>query len=712
VLLQELPLELLPPRAACLSAEVMLICMPAGSDLDLIRYGAAPPYGTVDVILGGAPHRIAALRRDSRTDPPWLELPFDAGSGSEPQIFSEDVLELAEELDEASQRRLLAFLLGFCRKAFSLAHERQFAAMCLRLAQLCVPHEGIAQPVATVTPAWMVLTGVQVPSDATLFILGPTSIRQSVTPRLDGHPFLQLVERVAPGDVLLALSERALFWTVRDASASLRDVVRVFAPSHALRIACLRALAKICPATVSILREGMLLTPATAQRHEDPARPIGAALEAAIPDGTGQLFLRFWLRDPEALIAGAELCTPLGNIDLDLASFHRVRRADVAGQFARAAFLDADTRTGFVARVPDPSNGLCLQPTLALRLHSGARITATPPMRHLPPAAARSAVLASVPMEEVTPAMLDDCLGPVAAGLHREVLARRGKPDVVQIGKPISRPAISIVVPLYRNLGFLRFQLATLADDPDCRRAELIFVLDSPEQRAETEHLLRGLHAMHALPITLVILPENLGYAAANNAGAALARGRLLLLLNSDVVPTQPGWLVNLRTELERPGIGGVGPKLLFDDESIQHAGLYFEQDLDGIWFNAHYHKGMPRLWPAAQRRRFVPGVTGAALMTSRALFEQVGGICEDYIVGDYEDSDFCLRLHAAGAAVRYVPQVELYHFERRSIALHTGYTGTLASQYNRRLHHRRWDARIADLMTKGPGRRATRSAT
>ena len=263
-------------------------------------------------------------------------------------------------------------------------------------------------------------------------------------------------------------------------------------------------------------------------------------------------------------------------------------------------------------------------------------------------------------MEEVTPRLLDDCLGPAAASLHRQLLAGRGKPEIVQIGRPVSQPAISIIVPLYRNLGFLRFQLAALAEDRDCRGAELLFVLDSPDQRNEAEHLLRGLYAVHAVPITLVVMPENLGYAAANNAGAALARGLLLMLLNSDVVPSRPGWLAHLRAELERPNIGAVGPKLLFDDEAIQHAGLYFEQDLDGIWFNAHYHKGMPRLWPAAQRRRFVPGVTGAALMTTRALFERVGGICEDYIVGDYEDSDFCLRLHAAGAAIRYVPRVEL----------------------------------------------------
>ena len=685
--------------------------MPVGKGFDLARSGAEPPYGTVDVTIGGVAHRIAALRRRARIDLPRLGVTSEDENGLEPPIFSENVLELAAELDEVSRRRLLAFLLGFCRKAFALADDGQFAASCLRVAQLCVLQEGTAQPIATVTPAWMVLSGVHLPSDSTIFILGRTAVRQSATPRLIGYSSLQLIEPVSPGDVLLALSEGPpLLWTVCHASAGLRDVVGTFDPTHALRVACLQALSKACPGTVSVLRES-LLVPVSPQRHEDPARPVGVALEAAIPDGEGQVFLRFWLRDPKELVASAELWTPLGNVELDLASFHRVHRTDVAGQFTKAAFLDPNTQIGFVARVPDPSNGLCLQPTLALRLHSGARVTATPPLRHLAPASARTAVLASVPMGEVTPAMLDECLGPTAAGLHRQLLARRGQPDIVQIGTPVNRPAISIIVPLYRNLAFLRFQFAALADDPDCRRAELIFVLDSPDQRVEAEHFLRGLHAMHAVPITLVIMSENLGYAAANNAGAQRARGRYLLLLNSDVVPSRPGWLSRLRLEVERPGIGAVGPKLLFDDESIQHAGLYFERDLEGIWFNAHYHKGMPRLWPAAQRRRYVPGVTGAALMTTRVLFEQVGGVCEDYIIGDYEDSDFCLRLRSAGAGIRYVPEVELYHFERRSIALHAGYTGTLASQYNRRLHHRRWDARIGELMETGPGRRAVRGA-
>jgi GT2 family glycosyltransferase len=306
-----------------------------------------------------------------------------------------------------------------------------------------------------------------------------------------------------------------------------------------------------------------------------------------------------------------------------------------------------------------------------------------------------------VPPEEVTPELMDRCIGPAAARLHAQTRAARGSAGVVHIGVPVRRPAVSVIIPLYRNLGFLRFQLAAFAADPALRGAELIYVLDSPEQDAEAEHLLRGLHVLHDLPLSLVVMPGNHGYAAANNAAAHHARAPLLLLLNSDVVPARPGWLAPMRAAVAVAGVAASGPKLLFDDGSIQHAGLYFTRGGDGTWFNAHYHKGMPGRWPAAQRARRVPGVTGAALLVRRAAFEQAGGVCEDYIIGDYEDSDLCLRLRAAGNHIAYVPQAELFHFERRSIRLNAGYTRTLAAQYNRRLHHVRWDGAIAGLMAR-----------
>ena len=63
-----------------------------------------------------------------------------------------------------------------------------------------------------------------------------------------------------------------------------------------------------------------------------------------------------------------------------------------------------------------------------------------------------------------------------------------------------------------------------------------------------------------------------------------------------------------------------------------------------------------------------MPGVTGAALLVRRAAFLAVGGFSTDYIIGDFEDSDLCLALRAAGHEIGYEPAAELFHFERQSI--------------------------------------------
>ena len=717
MLLRDLTHDILPPRVALLSGDVMLMAVPHGAGgAAAAPPGVAPPYGTVAVHGAAGPFRIAAMR-----------LPADARGGEllgigatqeSPEFIAAtpgaDALDLAEELDPASCRRLLGFLLGFCRTAFGLAADAEFADACIRLARLCARNAGLAEPLAHATPAWTVLGGVQAPRDAALYVLGADRVRHSVAPAMGGNPEanpsgFQLIEPVRGGDLLLALCDQPLLWTVGRVAMGLPDLLRGGArgPAAGLRTACLRAFAPAGGVAAALLREAQMLAPAAPRRHDDPARPLGAALELALPDGAGGLFLRGWLRDPMQLVSGAELRTPAGAAPVGMNLLHRFRRPDVASHYAKAAFPVPEQLAGFVAYVADPAGGTCPQPTLALRLRSGNTVEVTAPLRQMPPAAARDAVLSCVPPDAVTPGMLDACLAPAAAGLHRQAMAVRGAVDAVQIGAKLRQPTVSILVPLYRNLDFLRFQVAALAADPECRRAELIYVLDSPEQRAELEFLLRGLHSLHALSFTMAVMPGNRGFAAASNAAAALARAPLLLLLNSDVVPARPGWLAAMRAAVAVSGIGAAGPKLLFDDGSIQHAGLFFERDADGMWYNAHYHKGMPRHWPAAQRRRRVPGVTGAALLVRRPLFEAAGGLSEDYIIGDFEDSDLCLRLQAAGAGIAYVPEAELYHFERRSIQLHKGYSETLASLYNRRLHHRRWDHAIAALMA----RRAHRAA-
>lgn len=710
------------PRGVILAPGVALITVSGqgrdGAGVGITFRGQAlpAPYGTVTLATAPKCLRIAAVRLPvDQADDMSLLVESDEGAHLPLHLteLGDDPLALTAGLDPAARWRLLEFLLHFCCAAFRLGRSAPFARACARLALDCARNAGIATVEAQVLPERVLLSGMEVPHGSTLTIIGRTAIGHSTGAVLETG-LLQILPQVRTGDLIIAAGAEPVVWAVDKPSVvphvlALPEQGRV--PGALARGACRRALGRGSRTgpVVQLLREMDFLHPASAQKIDDPSQPIGGEVELAIPDGDGGMFVAGWLRDPLDLIEEVGLATEAGYVTLTPECIARVHRPDIAKRFASAAHRGTDTRQGFVAYVAELPGGHTVQPNLSLRLRSGTRMELTPAPRSMGYAAARDAVLGCVAPGQVTALMMQCCIAPPAARLHRVAMQTREAAEVIRIGRPMTKPIASILIPLYRNLGFLRFQLGALAEDPDCRRSEIIYVLDSPEQRNDVEHLLRGLHRLTDLPVTLVVMPRNLGYAAANNAGAREARAPILLLLNSDVIPTAPGWFRMLLDPLAQASVGATGPKLLFEDGSIQHAGLHFERDEDGIWFNRHYHKGMPRHWPEAQLRRDVPGVTGAALAIRRPLFERIGGVCEDYIIGDYEDSDLCLRIRAAGATITYIPESELFHFERRSIALHAGYTRTQAALYNRLLHHARWDAAITALMTElvpAPARR------
>jgi GT2 family glycosyltransferase len=694
-----------PPRAAWLGPEVALVVWngalwsgPFRPEID--GAAVAPPLLAAALpdceLRVGLLRATASRRRDGaiRLGAEAPSVPFAA--------FLRDAIALVEPLTEPARERLLRLLLDAGTGLFGLAGEPAFRALVFALARA---EARTAEPARAIAAGpeqlRLVRTSGPRPPEA-LFLVGPNRVlRLAATGRANVY---MLIEAPMPGEVLCGGAETA--WTRRIAAPEndtppLLDLLTAGGADS-------RAIAALLPAALghrsgeaaiaALLEAAALLAPARPRSRADLGRAVAGVLELALPDRAGGLFLRGWLRDPHGLVDGLALATPSGPRTLPAESVHRFRRRDLAERFGKAAHAPGEDAEGFVIHVGDAA-GVGPQPDLVLQLRGGAALTLTPAMRTLPPAAARNAVLASVRPEALTEAMLAGCLIPAAARLHAAHLGLPRKPLIRRFGEQPQSPSVSVIIPLYRNLSFVRPQLAAFAADPDWRDVETMLVLDSPEQAAEVEHLLRGVHLMHGLPLVLVLPPRNLGYAGANNLGASLARGRMLLLLNSDVVPDRPGWLATLAGAASAKGAGVAGPKLLFDDGSIQHAGLYFERDPEGVWYNRHYHKGFPRHYAPACRVREVPAVTGAALMVKRALFEAVDGLTEDYIVGDYEDSDLCLKLRAAGARIRYEPAAELWHFERRSIGFHAGYTGTLASHANRRLHGERWAAAMEALM-------------
>jgi Glycosyl transferase family 2 len=293
--------------------------------------------------------------------------------------------------------------------------------------------------------------------------------------------------------------------------------------------------------------------------------------------------------------------------------------------------------------------------------------------------------------------LLDRQIGPAvqAAWLARAKPLRRE--FVESFGVRPTDPQVSIIVPLFGRWDFAEYQMALFADDPDFQRIELMYVVDDPAIFDAFRHACPDLHGIYQVPFTLAFSGTNMGFAGANNFGAGHARGQYLLLLNSDVLPKRRGWvgeLVRIQQSIERPGL--LGAKLLYEDGSLQHAGITFRRHLPwgGLWINDHPWKGQSPATLTGTRE--VGAVTAACALLEADLYRELDGLSEDYIIGDFEDSDLCLRTLRAGRRNHIALDVELYHLERQSQNQigDSAWRSNLTA-YNCWLHNQRWAALI-----------------
>lgn len=238
----------------------------------------------------------------------------------------------------------------------------------------------------------------------------------------------------------------------------------------------------------------------------------------------------------------------------------------------------------------------------------------------------------------------------------------------VQFGVAPKDPAISVIIPLYGRYDFMRHQLAHFVSDPDFDTADLIYVVDDPAIIEQTLQSAAYCHELFGKPFRVLSYKANLGFAGANNMGVRHATAEILLLLNSDVLPQQAGWLTVLhKALLKQPKAGAVGPLLEFGDGSIQHAGMQPRRDpkFPGFVLNSHGSKGLN--WTKGEQPVKVPMLTAACIMLRKADYLAAGGLDEGYIIGDFEDSDLCLKLVKDGKLMWLVPAAKLWHLERQS---------------------------------------------
>lgn len=251
------------------------------------------------------------------------------------------------------------------------------------------------------------------------------------------------------------------------------------------------------------------------------------------------------------------------------------------------------------------------------------------------------------------------------------------------VGDEGDRPLASIVICAYGKREYTERCLRSLEEALGPRLGddvELVLVDNaSPDDTAE-------LFAAWAGRARVVALDENRNFAGGNNAGAAVARGRVLVLLNNDTeVPA--GAIDALVEEALRESVGAVGARLVYPDGRIQHGGFGWRSSHSGHvpLHLFHYEDGE---LPPARASYDTSAVTGACVAVRSELFAAVGGFDEGYVNG-YEDVDLCLRLRAAGARIRYRGDVAIVH--------HEGVTsgGTYVGDGNAERFRARWGAAV-----------------
>ncbi|MFZ2038571.1 MAG: glycosyltransferase family 2 protein [Minisyncoccia bacterium] len=211
----------------------------------------------------------------------------------------------------------------------------------------------------------------------------------------------------------------------------------------------------------------------------------------------------------------------------------------------------------------------------------------------------------------------------------------------------------SLIIPIYNKKEYTQKCLESIFSVGAKSDFEII-VVDNASTDGSGEYL-KSLDGR----VNVINNESNLGFAKACNQGAGVAKGEYLLFLNNDTVVT-PNWLEVLVNELDNnKEVAIVGSKLLYPDNTVQHAGIVFDEKK---WPHHIYKKESKDAQYVNKKRQF-QAVTGACLMIRNDIFKKVSGFDEVYLNG-LEDLDLCLKVGEQGLGILYCPESIVYHHE------------------------------------------------
>lgn len=214
-------------------------------------------------------------------------------------------------------------------------------------------------------------------------------------------------------------------------------------------------------------------------------------------------------------------------------------------------------------------------------------------------------------------------------------------------------PQVSIVIPVYNQFEFTYHCVNSIIKNSGDITYEILVADDcSTDLTTQIEQILPGVCCIHN--------EKNLRFLLNCNNAAKYAKGQYILFLNNDT-QVQENWLEPLVTLIESADdIGMVGSKLIYPDGLLQEAGGILWRDGSAWNYGNRQNPADPKFNYVKQ----VDYISGAAIMLSRSLWEEIGGFDERFVPAYCEDSDLAFTVRKMGYRVMYQPKSVVVHFE------------------------------------------------
>jgi len=261
---------------------------------------------------------------------------------------------------------------------------------------------------------------------------------------------------------------------------------------------------------------------------------------------------------------------------------------------------------------------------------------------------------------------------------------------------PHPAPLVSLIIPTRNGLNLIKQCVKSILDKTTYKNYEILIVDNNSDDPKTLEYFASVVNDSR---IRVLRDERPFNYSALNNAAVLHARGEYLGLINNDIEVITPQWLDEMMSLAIQPGVGAVGARLWYPNDTLQHGGCI--TGLGGVAGHSHKHlpKGQFGYFNRARLIQTLSAVTAACLVVKKSIYQEVGGLDEVSLKIALNDVDFCLRVREAGYRNIWTPYAELYHHESAT----RGYEDTPEKQLRFRYEMLYMQKRWGDTLLNDP---------